>query len=57
MTVYLSNEVPPAYPCANCDEWIRSDGRGGWVHLNGSYACRDVADVLTGSYAAPRPLR
>jgi len=49
--------VPHAYPCANCDEWVGSDGRRGWVHLNGSYACRDKAYVLTGKYATPRPER
>ena len=55
MTLYQS-AVPHAYPCAHCPLWVRPDGRGGWVHVDNSYACRDLDRVHTGRYAAPRPL-
>lgn len=49
---YWSEQV---HQCANCAEKVCPDGRGGWVHLNRSYACQDHARELTGKYAWPRP--
>ena len=54
MTTYRS-AVPHGYPCAHCAQWVVPDNRGGWVHVNKSYACRDWANVGTGTYATPNP--
>ncbi len=54
MTVYES-AAPHARPCQHCPHWVVPDGRGHWVHVNKSYACRDWANVGLGTYATPKP--
>jgi hypothetical protein len=38
---------------ARCRREVRPDGRGGWIHLSGSYACRDKDYVELSTSAEP----
>ncbi len=43
------------HPCAWCSTAVISDGRAGWIHVDGQEACRDEqGHVLAGRYAFPR---
>jgi hypothetical protein len=41
--------------CVHCYREVRPDGRGGWVHLDGEYACRDGDHSTLPSTAEPAP--
>ncbi len=41
--------------CRHCKYAIRPDGRGGWVHVEGGYNCRNEVNVLLSTHAEPPP--
>jgi hypothetical protein len=41
--------------CRWCGSLITWDSRSSWIHVDGSYACRDSTNVLLATYAEPGP--